>query len=415
MLTFSYTVKDENGKTIKGMADAVDKETLVEQLQRQGYYIVNVALPTKESLEATPVQKSKPTKKFSHNKVDMSDKLLFSRQLATMLEAGVNLLRSLNVIVGQIESKQFHKILTQVRDDIEQGLSLSVALAKYPKVFSTLWVSLVEVGEASGTMPMVLDKLAFYIEREEKFRSAVISGLIYPALLFIVAIGAILVFAFVIGPKFEDLYGQFDAELPALTVAVLGFFKLLTKHFFQLLGVICVIFVLARKYFRTPIGQVQLEGFIFMLPVAGPVIKTIVVEKFTSQMSILIDTGVPILYALDIVERMIGNKTCEAVIKQMKEKVREGRLVSEEMSKSNFFPPMATQMIAIGEETGELGKMLNHVAEFYQRFVETFIHRFATIFEPFMLIFMGATIGVLVLAMFLPIFDISSMAGGGGG
>jgi len=249
MITFVYTAKDENGKTIKGTADAVDREALLEQLQRQGYYVLSLTAPSKESLTPTPTQRTQAKKKYTHKNIKTEDKLLFARQLATMLEAGVNLLRSLNVIVGQIESEKFHKILSETRDSVEQGVSLSTALAKYPKVFSTLWVSLIEVGEASGTMPTVLDKLAFYIEREEKFRSTLISGLIYPALLFCVSIAAILVFAFIIGPKFELLYGQFDAKLPAMTVAVLGFFKFLTK----------VRFLVFLKSFQLDLNNLHLE------------------------------------------------------------------------------------------------------------------------------------------------------------
>ncbi|MDP8264649.1 MAG: type II secretion system F family protein [Candidatus Aceula lacicola] len=413
MPDFLYVVKNEEGKTIKGSLSTVDKDAAVEQLQKQGYFIISVNPAKKDPSMKFSQSKSEieGKRKFSHKRVKIEDKLLFSRQLATMLESGVNLLRSLNVIVLQVESEEFYKVLCQVRDDVEQGVSLSLTLSKFPKYFDSLWVSLTEIGEASGTMPRVLNKLAFYVERKEAFRSAIISAVIYPAILFSVSIGAILFFALFIGPRFKVLYDSLDAELPALTQTMLNVFDTIKTKFFLITGVFCAIFIIAKKYFKTPVGQRQLENFLFGLPGVGHVMKTIVVERFTSQMSILVESGVPILYALDIGERMIGNKICEDVLKEMKSKVREGKLISEEMIRTGFFPPMASQMIAIGEETGELGKMLDHVAEYYQRYVQTFMTRFSTIFEPFILVFMGGTIGLIVLSMFLPIFNIASMGG----
>lgn len=414
MPNFNYTVKNSSGKTIKESATAASKDILITQLQQQGYFIlaINEIVPEQASAGVSQAP-ARLNKKFSRKGVGTPDKLLFARQLATMLESGVNLLRSLNVIVEQSESENFYKVLTKIRNDVEQGVSFSVALSRHPKVFDSLWVSLTEVGEASGTMPLVLSKLAFYVERSEAFRSAIISAMIYPGILLCVSFSAILVFALFIGPKFQDMYASMNATLPPLTEKMLNLFTLLKSKFLLIFGSLCVIFIVARKYVATPIGRLQFEGLIFKTPIAGDMVKTAVVEKFASQMSILVESGVPILYALDIIERLIDNRICEGIIAQIKGRVREGKLISDEMGKSHFFPPMATQMIAIGEETGELGKMLNHIAEYYQRELQTFTHRFATMFEPIILIFMGVTIGTMVLAMFLPIFNLAS--GGMGG
>ena len=409
MPNFTYTVKNVAGKTIKETVTAANKELLVGQLQQQGYFIMSINEDgLQPSMAKNPSAKSKQRRKFAKKGVSVQDMLLFSRQMATMLESGVNLLRTLNIIVDQVDSEKLYLALHQVRDDVEQGISFSMALSKHPKIFDSLWVSLVEVGEASGTMPRVLNKLASYAEKAEAFRTAIISALIYPGILLSVAIGAILIFAIFIGPKFQDMYTSMGAELPELTQNLLNVFSFMRSKFLLIFGSVCAIVVMVRKYIATPMGRLQFEQLLFKLPIVGDMVKTAVVEKFASQMSILVESGVPILYALDIIERLIGNKVCEGVIVQIKSRVREGKLISDEMANTHFFPSMATQMIAVGEETGELGKMLNHVAEYYQRTLQTFTARFATMFEPIILVFMGFTIGTMVLAMFLPIFNLAS-------
>ncbi len=412
MPRYAYTVKDATGKAVTGVEEAADKEIIITKLQRQGYFIVNI------EPYMTPDEKKKTsgqvaTRKFTHNKVILEDLLILCRQLATMLDSGVNLIRGLDVILMQVDGKQLYDTLTQVKRDVEQGISFSASIAKHPKVFNQLWISLVEVGEAAGTMPTVLEKLAFYLEREQAFRSSILSAILYPVILLIVAFGAIIFFALVIGPKFKALFKSFNVQLPLITSVLLNIFAFISSKFiFIIVGIFAIIFVI-RNYAKTAQGQKKIEEILFTLPKFGYVFKTIVVERFTSQMSILVDSGVPILYALDITQRMIGNKTCELIINDIKNKVREGKLIADPMQKSGFFPPMTVQMIAIGEETGELGKMLKKIAEYYQTYVEIFMKRFGTIFEPIMLIFMGFTIGIIVVAMFLPIFSIAQIGTGG--
>ncbi|MDD3374976.1 MAG: type II secretion system F family protein [Candidatus Omnitrophica bacterium] len=415
MPDFLYTVKNEDGKTITGTLTATSKEAVVENLQQQNYYILSIQEGVSRSTPKRSKQKIKRPKKFSHEKVTTQDKLAFATQLATMLDSGVNLLRSLSIIVKQVESKKFYNALNQIYNDVEQGISFSNALAKHPKIFDTLWVSLVEVGEASGTMPRVLNKIASYAEKAEAAKSGVISAMIYPAILLTVAIGAITIFALFIGPKFENMFKSMGAELPGLTQTMLDIFSFMRSYFFHILGVIIVVVFLIKKYIKTPLGRIQFEKLLFKIPILNEMIKLSIMEKFASQMAILIESGVPVLYALDIIERLIGNKICEQSIVEIKKNVGEGKTISEEMAKTDFFPSMAVQMIAVGEETGEMAKMLNHVAEYYQRVLAVATKRFTTTFEPVMLIFMACTIGMIVMAMFLPIINISKMATQGGG
>ncbi len=412
MPRFSYTIRDQNGKTFKNVIDAYDRDAVVSQLQRQNYFVVSVDEVKSGHKRSDAKSKKKSEKKFSHKKVKMTDMLAFARQLATMLEAGVTLIRSLDVILTQVQSEFLANALNQIRADIEQGSTLSDALAKHPTVFNQFWVSLIEVGEASGTIPTVLNKLVFYLEQQARFKSSIVSGIIYPIILFGVCVGAVVFFALVVGPKFEDIFNQMGADLPLITTVLLAIFKFIKEKFFLIVLTLVGAGWGFRKYIKTYHGRMKFEKFLFRLPTFGEIFQLIVVERFTSQMSILIDAGVPILYALDISERLVDNHTCALIIQDIKEGVKGGELLVGPMERSGFFPPMAVQMIMVGEETGELSKMLKHVSAFYQDIVETFMSRFATIVEPFMLVFMGGVIGTIVLAMFLPMFNLSQLGGG---
>jgi len=412
LLKFSYIVKNRDGKTIKNVVDATSKKALIENLQMQGFFISEI----KEIITSKPSpveQEQKPQlKKFAHKQTKSKDLLVFSRQLSTMLESGVSLVRSLDVILSQIESKELHDSILKVRYDIEQGASLSQALAKHPKSFDIFWVSLMEVGEASGTIPTVLKRLEFYSEQQLAFKSKIISGIIYPAILFVILVAAILVFALFIGPRFEAIFKSMNADLPAVTAALLSTFKFIKKNFFLMTGMIMALVFTFKQYIKTYRGRLMWEKFLFHMPLIGPVYKNIIVERFTSQMTILIDAGVPILFALDISERLVNNSTCGIIINDIKEGVRNGELLVSPMERSGFFPAMAIQMIMVGEETGELSKMLNHVADFYLNDVEKFMERFGTIIEPFMLVLMAIVIGFILVAMFLPMFNIAQLGGG---
>ncbi|HPN87969.1 MAG TPA: type II secretion system F family protein [Candidatus Omnitrophota bacterium] len=413
MPKYSYVVKDNKGKTYKDIIEEISETALIARLQAQGFFIISV----KELKTSAPVaiKKHETKRKYSHNDCKLEDLLTFARQLATMLESGVTLIRSLTVIEGQIQSQQLSKAILQIKKDIEQGQSLSPSIAKHPKIFNQFWVSLVEVGEASGTMPVVLNKLAFYMEQQAAFKSTIISGIMYPAILFLVSIGAVMFFALFVGPRFQTIFESMGVDLPLITVIFLSTFSFIKKNILIIIGSVVGIVFLFKNYAKTYSGRLNIEHFLYGLPTVGEIYKLIIVERFTSQMAILIDAGVPILYALDISEKLVDDLTCGQIINDIKEGVKKGGLLVDQMQSSGFFPPMAVQMILVGEETGELSKMLKHVAEFYQENVSTFMKRFSTIIEPIMLVFMGGIIGTIVLAMFLPMFNITQLGGAGGG
>jgi len=390
---FSYIVKDKAGRTQKNITNA-NKEALVRKLQKQDLFVVNISEVKYSSSPVIKKGTKKKKKEFKRKKIKLLDLLVFSRQLATMLEAGVPLVRSLTVIESQIESEKFFHVVQDIVKNVEQGSALSASIANHPNVFNQFWISLVEVGEASGTIPSILNKLAFYLEQQAEFRSTIVSGIIYPLILLMVAVGAIAFFALVVGPKFETIFHSMGVDLPWITATLLTLFKFVRAKFFFIIGGIVASVFIFKKVVRTYTGRLYYEKLLFRMPVVGEIYKLIIIERFTSQMSILIDSGVPILYALDITERLVDNNTCAIIVADIKECVKQGELLVAPMERSGFFPAMCVQMITVGEETGELSKMLKHVAAFYQGNVETFMKRFATIIEPFMLVFMGFIIGI---------------------
>jgi type IV pilus assembly protein PilC len=311
-----------------------------------------------------------------------------------------------------VESKKLTDCLLQVKQDLERGSTLSNALAKHPKVFNQFWVSLVEVGEASGTLHIILERVATHLEEKAAFQGKIITAMLYPAVLLCVCIGAILIFSLAIIPKFTEIFKSFGIKVPPLTQALIVFFDFFRTKFLLIILIIGGIIYAIKMYIRTPAGRKQFETFLFKLPMFGNFYVVFLIERFTSQMSILVESGVPILYALEICQRMMGNKTVEDVIGFVKSNVREGKLIAEPMEKTGFFTPMVVQMVLIGEETGELSKMLKKVAVFYQNYVTTFTARVTSLFEPIMVVFMGFIVGTIVIAMFLPIFSIATAGGG---
>ena len=409
MPRFHYIAKDSSGKSITADIEAFDKSSLIQQLQKQGFFILSIEEHTTIAARIQGTEK-KDVRRFTHRSIKLMDMLNFANQLATLLDSGVTILRSLEVILDQVESERFYGVLTKINGDVEQGSSLSEALARHPKVFSQLWVSLVEVGEASGTMPMVLKKLAFYLEQQSSFQSTVTSAVMYPAVLFTVCMGAVAFFALFVGPRFESIFNAMHVQLPLITKLLLGTFRFIKQYLGLLtVGIIVLVFLL-RKYAKTPIGRAHVEQFLFGLPVFGNVVKLIVIERFSSQMSILVDSGVPILYALDITQRLVDNSICANVIGDIKESVRQGELLVAPMERSKFFPSMCIQMIAVGEETGDIDGLMFEVAGMYEQEVEYEIKTLSQQIEPVLIVALGIMVLILALGIFLPIWDLGKAA-----
>lgn len=414
MAKFSFEARDVSGKKQRGLEEAQTSDELILRLQSRGLIVTNISqiaeVVSKEVVGASPEIFVSKQFKF-HRGVKLSDLVLFSRQLATMLGAGISLLKSLEIIAKQVESKVLLIATTKIIEDVRGGISFHEALSKHPKVFSSMWANLIETGEASGNLPIILERLAFYLEEQAGFRRKIISALIYPAILFGVCIVAILFFTFKIIPTFANIFSSLGGKMPALTQVVINFSDFMRHYFFLILIVFGIIWFFVKQYIQTDTGKRQYDTLLFNLPTFGKFFRTIALERFTSEISTLIESGVPILYALDISERSSSNVLMQDIIRSVKNDVREGKSLAGPLEKSNFFPPMLVQMVRVGEEIGELGSMLKKVAAYYREFVETQITRFTNMFEPLMIVFMGGIVGTLVISMYLPIFSMVNIGG----
>ncbi len=409
MAKFDYVVREASGKRITGTEEANSAEEVINRLQGRNLIVVEVNQKKEsEALKSIFTQVKKKRFKFAHWRIKSADLVGFARQLATMLSAGVSVLKSLEVIAPQTSSKRLFGILQQIVKDVRNGYSLHKAFAKHSAIFSDLWINLMETGEASGNLPVVLDRLAYYLEAREDFKRRLVSAMIYPAIIFIAAILALLFFILKIIPMFNKLYDSLNAEMPALTKFIMNISVVAQKIFLPSLIITFFVAVFLRQYLKSDIGKRNFDYLRFNLPILGEISKDLAVEHFTSEMATLVESGVPILYSLEIAERSSGNYVMQDAIRKIKENVRDGKLLADPLEKSGLFPPMVVQMVSIGEEIGELSKMFKRLANYYEQQVETFITRFASIFEPFLLIFVGLIIGFLVISMFLPIFSIAT-------
>lgn len=398
---FRYVARDRAGKLIDEVTEIASEEDLVNSLQAKGLLIVSVG-------PAPEVKSKKRTARKYHSGVKPQDLIMFSRELATLLGSGVTLIKSLDILCKQIESQTLLKAVEQIKKDVEGGYTFQNALKKHDKIFSTFWINLVETGEASGHLPTSLDQVAIYLEESSELKRKIISALVYPMILVSVAIGAIAIFLLKIVPIFSDIFKGFDAKLPVLTQVVIVASDIVKKYFLIVLGVVVAMVFLIRKYISTESGRWKFDELTLKLPIIGPLMHEIATERFASGLGTLIKSGVPILHALEISEKTAGNKVIEKALRDVKTAVKEGKGMAHVMQDTNLFSPLVVQMVSVGEEIGELGKMLDRISIFYKERVNTFITRLTTMFEPIVLVFMGLVVGILVVAMFMPIFNISS-------
>lgn len=401
MALFRYIARDKSGKVINEVLESASRDGLIDNLQARGLYIVSVDL-------AAELKKASKLKRRYHRGIKAMDLIMFSRELATLLSSGVTLIKSLDILCKQTESQTLLHAVEQVKKDIEGGYTFQNALKKHPKIFTDFWIHLVETGEASGHLPLSLDQLAVYLEESAELKKKITSAMVYPVILMCVAGAAIGIFLLKIIPIFSDIFKGFNVELPLLTRIVIGVSNVVRKYFlFVTMGIGLLVF-LFKQYTSREAGRMQFDALKLKLPILGPVMLEIATERFASGLSMLIKSGVPILHALDIAEKTAGNKVVEKELSGVKTAVRDGKGIAQTMQDSAIFSPLAVQMIGIGEEIGELGKMLEKIAKFYKERVATFVDRLTSMFEPLVLVFMGVVVGVLVIAMFMPIFSISS-------
>jgi len=399
MPVYEYVAKDQAGKTFKGNLEAGDKQAAMEKLHSDDLVIISV------SEAAAAFRKFR----FGKGRVKMDDLVVFSRQLATMVDAGIPIMGSLDILVQQSENKLLKEVLTRVRNDVEIGFSLSNAFAKHPGVFSLLYISMVKAGESSGMLDDILDRLATYLEKTSALQKKIKSALIYPAVVTSMALAITILLLYKVIPVFKDIFSGFGAQLPLPTLVLIRISDIFRKYFPAVVVVAVIAGFLLKRYIDTKKGRYKFDEFTLKLPVFGMLFTKVAVSRFTRTLSTLVKSGVPILSSLEVVGKTCGNSVFEAAIENVRLGVREGESIALPLEKNKVFPPMVVKMIAVGEQTGALEKMLSKVADFYDEQVDTTVSGLTSLIEPLIIAFLGVIIGGIVICMFLPIFKLSSI------
>jgi type IV pilus assembly protein PilC len=398
--TFTYKVRDSQGQILEGELQAENPTVVAAKLREMGY--IPIEIQKKEAGLQREIT-------IGGNKVKLKDLAIFSRQFATMINSGLSLLRSLNILAEQTESKALRDVVKQVRDEIEGGGSLSASLAKHPKVFNNLYVSMVRSGETSGNLDLVLVRLAETIEKQVALRSEIKSAMTYPvvvAVMVTLIVTAMLIF---IVPMFENLYRELGGTLPAPTRMLISISNLI-KSFWWLVLILAVAFALGiRLWGRTETGRYFLDAFKIKVPVFGPLFHKVALSRFSRTLADLIRSGVPILESLDIVSDTVNNAVMSKAILAVQESVKTGESIARPLLEYPVFPPMVVQMIAVGEETGALDTMLTKIADFYDQEVEATVQALTSLIEPILIAIMGAAVGGMVIALYMPMFNIVNL------
>jgi len=397
MNTYQYTAKDKFGHTVTGALDVASESEIVEVLHKKDLVVVSI-----EQIKNKAI-------KHKDRRIKADDLVIFSRQLATMIDAGIPLVQSLGILGEQIENKNLKNVVTVVRQDIEAGMSFCDALAKHSKVFSELFINMTRAGEASGMLDEVLDRLATYLEKSAALTRKVRSSLVYPAVVVSMAIIITAVLLLKVVPTFKGIFEILGGQLPLPTRILIGVSDLLQRFFPLLLGSLLLFGYLFKRYISTEKGHYNFDSRKLKIPVLGQIFRKIAIAKFSRTFSTLVRSGVAILNALEIVAKTSGNKVVEATVLDCRTAVRNGEPISRPLAKSGVFPPMVCRMISVGEQTGQLEKMLSKIADFYDEQVDSAVAALTSMIEPLVIAFLGIVIGAIVISLFLPIFKITQL------
>jgi type IV pilus assembly protein PilC len=345
--------------------------------------------------------------------VSQGEVAIFTRQFSVMLGAGLPLVQGLDAIAQQHPNKRFRDVLDQVKNDVEAGTTLSAAMARHPRVFDSLYTNMIAAGETGGILDTILQRLSVFIEKVVKLKRALRSALIYPSTILTVAVAVVAVILWKVVPVFRTLYEGFDVDLPLLTQIVIGISSIVERYMiFFIIFVALGVFGL-RSYYKTNNGRHTIDAALLKTPVLGEILRKIGVARFTRTLATLLTSGVPILEGLNITAKTSGNVVLEDTIRELRQRIEEGGNMAEPMRQSGFFPPMVSQMVSVGESTGEMDAMLTKVADYYEEEVDTVMANLLTILEPILMVFLGVVCGGIVIAMYMPLFKLIKVLSGG--
>jgi len=400
MPVYIYEGRTRQGATKKGTLEAANEGAVTAQLRAQGLLPVKIKAKPKDITEVFPF--------LNKTRVKTKELVIFTRQFATMIDAGLPLVQCLDILGNQQANPGFKKVITDVKAEVEQGSTFADALGKHPKVFSDLYVNLIAAGEVGGILDTILNRLAAYLEKADKLARQVKGAMVYPVTVTTVAIGVIALLLVKVIPVFEKMFEDFGGELPGPTQMVIDLSHWLQANIlFMIVGttIALVAFFQARK--RNPRFRYQTDALALRLPIFGDLLRKVAVARFTRTLGTMIASGVPILDGLDIVSRTAGNMVIEEELQRTRTSISEGKTIAEPLQQSKVFPGMVVQMIAVGEETGAMETMLSKIADFYDDEVDSAVTALTSMLEPLMMVFLGGSIGTILIAMYLPIFKIA--------
>ncbi len=406
---YLYTAQDAQGGTSTGVLEAGDENEAAQSLQSRGLLILSLA-PEKAAGAAAGF------KSLGGGKVSGRDLVFFGAQLSTLLNGGVPLVRSLSLLGDNTVDRGLSGALQAVTKDVASGSQFHQALSKHPKVFSNLWVSLIQAGELSGQLPRSLKQIADYMEAQEDMNGKIVTALMYPAVLFVISAGVLAFFIIKIVPTFAEIFKSFHITLPALTAFIIFVSTSLADHLFLIVGAIVAAVVLVRSYLETEAGRMTWSRMMIRLPFFGEFINNILLERLLVTLTTLLTSGVSILNAIQVLENVYAtNPLFQNALKSVRNDVAQGKTISASFAKTGILPQLATQMMLMGEESGKLPDILATLSNFYKGQVEQFIRRFTSIIDPIMVVCIGGLVAVIVMAVFQPIFSLSQIGAGGGG
>ncbi len=403
---FSYTVQDSKGETTTGALDAADENEAISSLQGKGYFILSL------SSEKAGAGAAVGVKKAAGAAVAERDLVFFAEQLATLLNGGVPLVRALSLLGEHASSKGLHMALAQVTKDVASGTALYKALERHPRAFDNLWVSLVQAGEMGGQLPKVLKQIGTYLSAQSELKGKIVTALAYPSVLATMSLGVLAFFIIRIVPTFAEIFQSFQVKLPPLTAFIIFVSNLLVHNMATLIFVVVGLWFVWSAYVATDIGKTTKWNMIFDIPFFGDFVKNILIERLLTTLSTLIESGVSILNAIAVLEGVFGaNPIFQKLLKSVKNDVASGKSISAAFRKTGVLPPLVTEMMFMGEESGKLPDMLVTLSAFYREQIDQFTRRFTAIIDPILVVGIGGLVGVIVLAVFLPIFKLSTIGG----
>jgi len=403
MPVYTWVGRARGGEVQKGELEVADEAAVRSHLRRLR------VIPTK--IKAKPKDLSEYIT-FLQPKITHKDIVIFTRQFSTMIDAGLPLVQGLDILAKQQENKTFQKVLKGIKEDVEKGSTFAESLGKHPNLFDKLYVNMVAAGEIGGILDIVLNRLAMYMEKAMKLKKRVKGALVYPAVVVSVAVVVIAVILIFVIPVFEEMFAGFGQALPAPTQFVVNLSKFFVSYWWLIGLTVFLIGYAFKRFYRTERGKEIVDRLSLKAPIFGDLLRKVAVARFTSTLSTMLKSGVPILDSLDIVAKTAGNKVVEAALVKTKLAIKEGQTMSEPLAETEVFPPMVIQMIGVGEATGELDAMLSKIAEFYEDEVDAAVDALTSMLEPLLMVFLGGAVGGLVISMYLPIFSMAGAVGG---